>query len=141
MNVKRILIILIAVGLLAGLYVYGFVLNKAHPDFAGLEADFTVNAGDIYNEFKSDAGAASAKYNGKMVLIKGNADKLEITDSLTIAVFVFSEGMFGDEGLRCTFLPSVKISSAEQLKDKDIKCFCSGFNETDVIFQKCSTAN
>ena len=63
-----------------------------------------------------------------------------MVDSLVIAVFVFNQGMFGDEGVRCTMLHgqtklAANISKGNTVK---IKGFCSGYNDTDVILEKCS---
>lgn len=140
MNLKKVILILLIVGLGVGLYVYFFVLNKSHPDFAGLEADFQIPAEQLYQEFVADPTAASAKFNGKMIQLSGQINSMEAVDTLSIAVYVFNEGMFGDEGVRCTFLKAglEGKTSVEDLAGYEIKGFCSGFNETDVILEKCS---
>lgn len=141
--VKKIIFILIAVAVITGIYVYKFVINKEHPDFAELKADYSIEARQLYNEFVENADASASKYNGKMIELSGDVSSIETSDSLLIAVYVFNEGMFGDEGLRCTFLKESagNIKDVADLKNKKIKGFCSGFNDTDVILEKCSLTN
>jgi len=139
MNIKTIFIAIATIGLLVGGYVYIFVLNKEHPDFEHLKADYDITAEALYNDFVKDAEGASKKYNGKMIMLSGQVHDIEHVDSLTIAVFIFSEGMFGNEGVRCTFLSSDElINDPSDVINFKIKGFCSGFNDTDVILEKCS---
>ena len=140
MKIKLILLILLIIGITAAAYVYFFVWNKKHPDFRELPADIFMNAEQLYSDFARQADSASQEYNGKILQIHGDITRIEKVDSLTIAVFVYNEGMFGDEGIRCTFLTPVgdSLSTDDNLIGQDIKGFCSGFNETDVILEKCS---
>jgi len=142
MNKKfKIFAIILSLGFLAAGYLFFFVLNKDHPDFKNIDADYIIEASILYHEFSSDPKKAQLKYGGKMIHITGKIDEIEKRDSLTIAVYVFSEGLFGDEGIRCTFLKS----DAKMIQDVNdvtaIKGFCSGYNETDVILEKCSMIN
>ncbi|HAW50845.1 MAG TPA: hypothetical protein DCX54_00740 [Flavobacteriales bacterium] len=132
-----IFILLVATGFFLA---YEFVYNKKHPDFKELEANYKLSAEQLYTEFTSDNEASSLKYNGKMIVVSGTPTRIDIEDTLTIAVFVFNEGMFGDEGVRCTFLTSVghDIQEGASLKGFDIKGYCSGYNDVDVVLEKCS---
>ncbi|MEQ8323964.1 MAG: hypothetical protein RIC15_00155 [Vicingaceae bacterium] len=137
-GVKILVVILTLIG--TGIFiVYEFTYNKSKPDYAELEADYQVSAEELYNEFLADQVGSSAKYNGKMLQLSGEITKIERTDSLLIAVYVFNEGMFGDEGVRCTFLAD-KAQNLENadLSTNDIKGFCSGYNDVDVILEKCT---
>ena len=139
----KIVLGLIVVGMVALFLVYKFVYNKQHPDYENIEPAFTVNAQDFYNAYKTNNEAASAKYNGKMIAINGKLSKVETADSLVTAVFVFNQGAFGDEGIRCTMLNKFN-NAAEKLQpdgEVKIKGYCTGFNETDVVLEKCSIIN
>lgn len=137
---KKIIFILIAGAAITGVYVYKFVINKEHPDFAELKADYSIEAQQLYIEFVENADASASKYNGKMIELSGEVNSIETSDSLLIAVYVFNEGMFGDEGVRCTFLreSAGDIKDVTDLTNRKIKGFCSGYNDTDVILEKCS---
>ena len=117
------------------LYVY-----KPHPSYEKLKPEFTITPKAIYDEFKENGKASALKYNGKMVELKGAISKIENSDTLITVVFAFSQGLFGDEGVRCAMLPKLNptIKALKQGDDIDLKGLCQGFNDTDVIFEKCS---
>ncbi len=140
MNARKILIVVLLIGLISGGYVYFFVWNKAHPDYAELQADFSMPASELYAAFTSNTEESSSKYNGKMIELSGEINGLEIQDSLVIAVYVFNEGMFGNEGVRCTFLNN-NIKSIDEIKGKKIKGYCAGYNDVDVILEQCTLTN
>lgn len=136
----KIVSILTIVGIVAAVAGYFFVYNKPHTNYEKMDADFSLAASDLFNEFKTNKAVAEPKYNGKVVEIMGTLTKVEEADSLVIAVFVFDQGMFGDEGIRSTMLPNHK----EQLKNTELgsqiklKGYLTGYNDTDVILEKCS---
>jgi hypothetical protein len=136
----KIMLGLALVGITAAFLIYHFVINKPHPDYEKIKPEYTLDAGAFYNEFKTSKENASKLYNGKVIEITGKLSRMENVDTLTIAVFVFSQGMFGDEGIRCTM--SKKFSEeAKKLKPDGIiriKGYCSGFGDSDVIMEHCS---
>jgi len=136
----KIILGLAVTGIATALLIYHFVINKPHPDFEKIKPDYSLNAGEFYYEFKTSKENAHKLYNGKVIEITGKLARVENSDTLTIAVFVFAQGMFGDEGIRCTML---KKFSAETKKLKPdgiirVKGYCTGFNEMDVIMEHCS---
>ena len=129
-------VIVIIIGA-ASVYLY---INKPHPSYEKLKAEFTTTPQAIYDEFKTNNKSSALKYNGKMVELTGKISKIEASDTLVTIVFAFSQGLFGDEGVRCAMLRKLNASTKElkQGEDVDLKGLCQGFNETDVIFEKCS---
>lgn len=136
----KIIGILALIGIIAAFLVYRFVYNKSHPDYEKEAAVYTLSAKEFYNEFKNQTAAANKKYTGKMIRVKGELDKVERTDSLTIAIFALSSGMFGDEGIRCTMLPKYnqKAKNLSTPANIIIKGLCTGYNDTDVVMEHCS---
>jgi hypothetical protein len=136
----KIVLGLFVVGLVALFLVYKFVYNKQHPDFENIEPVYSLNAPDLYQAFKSNKDAATAKYNGKVIALTGKLSKVETADSLVTAVFVFDQGDFGDEGIRCTMLQKFNLEASKLQPDGEVKVkgYCTGYNETDVILEKCS---
>ncbi|MEI7982220.1 MAG: hypothetical protein WCI71_11250 [Bacteroidota bacterium] len=134
---------LVTVGIIAAFLVYFFIYNKPHPDYETMDATFTVTAGDLYKAFTADKTLAGNKYNGKVIEVSGRLSKVEVSDSLTTCVFVFSQGVFGDEGLRCTMLKKFSGEARKFQPDGEVKLkgYCTGFNDTDVILDKCSILN
>lgn len=135
----KIFVILLALGAIGAGLGYQFIYNKPHRDYEKAIADFRVTSQELYNGFLADRKGAEAKYNGKVVEISGILSKVETPDSLTIAVFALREGMFGDEGIRCTMLLNHSEAVASLVgKEARIKGFVAGYNDTDVILEKCS---
>lgn len=137
---RTILLIILAVGIATGVIVYRFVYNKSHPDYQKELAVYTLEAKEVFNEFRTNPDEANEKYTGTMIQVHGQLEKVEKTDSLTVAIFVLDQGMFGDEGVRCTLLPAFgnKISQTDLPKKMQIKGLCTGYNDTDVVMEHCS---
>lgn len=138
---KKILVYatVLTVILIAAVSVYYYV-NKGHPNYEKLKADYTLDAKQLYDAFKKDSKASATLYNGKMIELNGAITKVEASDTLVTVVFAFSQGMFGDEGIRCSMLPDF-IQKAKALKagaTVTVKGMCQGFNDTDVVLEKCS---
>ena len=138
---KKILIlaIVVLVVLFAAPAVY-FSVFKGHPDYKKLKAEYTLESKQLYDAFKKDSKTSSTMYNGKMIELNGAITKVEASDTMVTLVFAFTQGMFGDEGIRCKVLPS-DIGKAKLIKAGaviNIKGLCQGFNDTDVVLEKCS---
>lgn len=135
----RILGILAAIGILTAILLYIFVYNKPHPDYAKVKPRYTLTAEELFGSYQTAASTAM-DYTGAVVQISGNVSRVEAIDSLVIAVIVFQEGMFGEEGIRCTMLPGYhrKAKSIRPDQQVTIKGLCTGYNDTDVILEKCS---
>lgn len=136
-----ILLVLLALGGIALTIAYR-MYNKPHPDYVSLPADIKIDVQDLYETYVNDPESANKQFTGKMVEIVGVPARLESENGL-IAVFVMAEGMFGDEGVRCVFVDGQAPINQDFLDGapKKIKGFCVGFNETDVLLEKCSWVN
>jgi hypothetical protein len=135
----KIIIVLGVIGIIAAGLGYKFIYNKPHTNYEKAKPDFSITCNDLFAFYRTEREVAEQKYNGKVILVSGTLNKIETLDSLKIAVFVMDEGMFGDEGIRLTLLPnySAKINSYLN-KTIAIKGYCAGYNETDIIMEKCS---
>ncbi|NWJ50274.1 MAG: hypothetical protein HXX14_05370 [Bacteroidetes bacterium] len=138
---KKILIpaTVLMVLLIAIVSVY-FYVNKAKPNYGNLKPEYTLESKQLYDAFKKDSKASATLYNGKMIELNGAITKVEASDTLVTLVFSFTQGMFGDEGVRCTMLPT-EIQKAKLTKAGEtikVKGICQGFNDTDVVLEKCS---
>lgn len=131
--------ILALAGILAAAYVWFFIYNKPHKNYEKAKPEAMMTAAECYNSFKANGNSLT----GQVLQLQGIPSNVEQTDSLVIVVFVFNEGMFGDEGIRCTLLPGYhRQALALSGKNKiDIKGLCTGYNGTDVILEHCSIVN
>jgi hypothetical protein len=125
----------------AAAYLYFFVYNKAHENYQTAEAEFCLEAKTLYESFTRDTSAASTLYAGKVIEIDGIIDTIENHgDTLFVAVFIFEQGMFGPQGVRCSFLPN-QTETVKMLQPNTaarIKGVCQGYNDTDVIIESAS---
>ncbi len=139
----KIAIGLVVIGVVAAFLVFKFVYNKQHPDYENITPSVTISSQDLYNAFKSANEAASRQYNGKVIAISGKLGKIETADTLVTAVFIFNHGMFGDEGIRCTMLKKFNEAAKKLQPDGEVKIkgYCTGYNDSDIIFEKCSIVN
>lgn len=138
-TIWKIAIVLVIAGMLGAAYGWFFVYNKAHEDYETAEADFSLTASECFQAY-ADEYAEENIYTGAVLEITGKPTSIEKSDSLVIVVFAFREGMFGDEGIRCTMLPNhrqgaLALNTGETVT---IKGYCTGYNDTDVIITQCS---
>jgi hypothetical protein len=135
----KVLLVLLAIGFFGAGLVYKFIINKPHPDYEKANAEFSLSGEELFTQFKTSTHEASERYTGKVLEISGRLNSVETPDSLTIAVFVLDEGIFGSEGIRFSMLP-IHAKNISQFIESDIKLkgYCTGYNETDVIMEKCS---
>lgn len=135
---KKVILVVVIIGILGGAYGYFFRYNKSHPDYEQMDAEISVSAQDLFNACRDEG--MSSKYTGKLLEISGIPTDIEVHDSLSTLVFVFDNGMFGPEGVRVTFLNHFNNQVQQLSMDKEltIKAYCTGFNETDVILEKAS---
>ncbi len=138
---KIILLIIALTGIAAAFLVYFFIYSKPHRDYERAEPDLEIAAEDLYRAFIKDEQNAEKTFNGKVLLIHGTLSGVEqVADDMVIAYFVFEEGFFGGEGVRCTMLENhhEKALQMEAGHEVVIKGLCTGFTGTDVIMEHCS---
>lgn len=131
---------LAVIGILAALYVWFFVYNKPHKDYENAKPDHIVSAEELFSKFRGNKELSDSLYTGMVLQINGNLDKVETVDTTVTVVFVFDQGMFGDEGIRCVMLPGkYKVLRDYNRGDPiSIKGYCTGYNDTDVIIEHAS---
>ena len=134
---KRTLLALFVLIVLGVLYFVIFIYFKPHVDYLKKDADIEIVGETLFMEFESNQLEASKRFNGKVLLVEGVIDSIEKEGDLEIAVMVFGDGFFGEEGIRFTMLENQihKLTVGEWAA---IKGFCSGFTGSDVIIEHAS---
>lgn len=127
-------------GIVAAAALYFLVYNKPHPDYEKAKPDYVLSAEALYLSFVDDEMAANSKFTGSIVAIDGQLAEVEQLDDLVIVTFVFDEGFFGGEGVRCTMLERHHATALELVPGRQvtIKGLCTGFTGSDVILEHCS---
>lgn len=137
----RIAIILAAIGVVAAALIWKFYINKPHEDIENATPAYSMAADEIWKQYNTDFKNADSIYTGKVIELSGKMNRVDKSDSLVYAVFVMEvDSMFGDKSVRCEMLPkySEEASAIPEGSDVRIKGFCTGFDQTDIKFSKCS---
>jgi hypothetical protein len=126
------------IGVTVAVMVYVFVINKPHPDYEKVNPDYFMTAEALFGAFRDDAQKASELYNGKIIQVSGQLSSVEDVNGQLVLCFVLGEGMFGEEGIRISMIPSEALQSNSFVEGQDItlKGYCTGFNDTDVVMSQ-----
>jgi hypothetical protein len=137
----KIGLVLIAAGLITAALVWKFYVNKPHDDIEKATPDYALSAQELWKQYTGNFRTADSIYTGKVIELSGTVNRTEKSDSLVYAVFVMEvDSLFGDKSVRCEMLgkynsEALAIAAGTPVK---IKGFCTGFDQTDVKFNKCS---
>ena len=134
-------LILAILGLVTAALVWKYYVNKPHDDIEKAAPDYFLTATEIWNEYTSDYKTADSLYTGKVIELTGLLNRTDKSDSLVYAIFVMEiDSMFGDKSVRCEMLQKYNDENIAFATGKTIiiKGFCTGFDETDIKFNKCS---
>jgi hypothetical protein len=136
----KLLLAAFVVGIIGIAMIYIFIYNKPHPNYEKMVPEFRLNAQELFDSYKNNKAVAEKKYNGKLIEINGKLGHIESHDSITIAVFIFGQGMFGDEGIRCTMIAKFNEDAKKLVPEGTIriKGYCEGFSDSDVVLEHCS---
>jgi len=141
---KKFLIagLLIAVtGIIVAALVFKFYINKPHDDIEKAKPDYSMAANELWLLYTSEYKTADSLYTGKVIELSGTINRAEKSDSLVYVVFVMeADSMFGDKSVRCEMLQKYNDAASKIKADTPmkIKGFCTGFDDTDIKFNKCS---
>lgn len=90
---KKILLVLLALGLIGGAVGY-YMWNKPHENMQKAKTDVAIDATQLFNEFSTDEAAANAKYLEKTIAVSGKVK--EVTkDEGTVKISLETGNEFG----------------------------------------------
>jgi len=137
----KIIAILAVIGVIAAGLVWKFVINKPHADIENATPAYTINTQELWKQYNKDLKLSDSLYTGKVIEIAGSLGAVEKVDSLVYLVFIMEpDPDFGNKTIRCEMLPkyneeAITFQPNTMLK---VKGFCSGYDQTDIKFSKCS---
>ena len=122
-------IIVVVIG--AGVWMY----FKPHRSVAAAEPAFILSASELIDAFVEDEAAATMRYGGKIVNVKGPVSEIILSD--TSAVLQIGDGS-QMAGIRCYLDNNQKAdySSLRQGDPVSVKGICNGML-LDVVLDKC----
>ena len=139
---KRIMVLLLVIIVLAGAW-YGYKLYTGKvPSLTEVKADASISATDLIAAFEKDSASANKQYLGKILEVSGNVKSVE-KESATISLGTAE----GNSSVRCS-VDSAFVKDIELLNPGSaitIKGNCTGFmpDETglglgsDVVLNRC----
>ena len=142
-KIFRIALLLAAIGLVSAALVWKYYVNKPHEDIEKAKPAYSISPNELWGIYTSNLALADSLYTGKVIELSGTLSRTEKTDSLVYMVFVMEvDSMFGDKSVRCEMFhkyndEATGIPAGTQVK---IKGYCTGFDQTDIKFSKCSIA-
>ncbi len=137
----RIALILAAIGLVAAALIWKFYVNKPHDDIDTSTPAYSMSTEEIWKLYTEDLSAADSIYTGKVIELTGNFTRIDKNDSLVSVIFVMeADSMFGDKTISCMMyqkhnVEAIALTAGTNVK---IKGYCTGFNDPDIKFNKCS---
>ncbi len=132
-NKRKILGIGIMVaGLIASVALYMY--QKPADKVVTEEAEYSVNAVDIFNEFDSNEAQANKKYLNKVVTVAGEIADISAVDSVGINIVLISDNpLFGVSCLLPSGVPDSSLKIGDHIQ---ITGLCTG-KLMDVVLVKC----
>lgn len=134
MNRKRQIlgIGIVVAGVIASIALYLF--QKPSENVVSDDAEFSVNAVDIFSEFESNEAKANRKYLNKVVSVAGEISDISAVDSVGINIVLNSKNpLFG---VSCQLPWGAPDSSVKVGDVVQITGLCTG-KLMDVVLVKC----
>jgi hypothetical protein len=137
----RIAVILAVIGVVTAALVWKFYINKPHEDIDNATPAYTITTEEIWQKYNSNPKISDSLYTGKVIELTGNLSRVDKNDSLVSVIFVMAaDSMFGDKTISCQMYKkhndeAAALSTGTKVK---IKGFCTGYNDPDIKFNKCS---
>ena len=135
----KILLVLFAIGLIAGIGTYLYVFHKPHRNIAKENAAYKVTAFDFYQEFTLDEAGAYEKYGNLVVQISGPIADILIEEDQA-SILLLNEM----EGITCAFDSLAVVKWGDRIEklhvgdELTLKGQCDGFDMImGVVLSRC----
>lgn len=136
MNAKRIIMILLAIGLAGGIYGY-LQWTKPHKDLNKANEDFKVSATDLFTQFSTDEAKANVQYLDKVIKVCGKVAVISTTEGGKTSVQLDTGDPIG--GVMCELNANTAKESIKEGAEICMKGLCSGYL-SDVVLNDCVIA-
>ena len=142
---KKIVLAVLLVIIAGSIYIYR-EYNRTNRNVAKVKSDFTVEANELIREFIHDDTAATKKYVGKIISVRGNVKNLSQDERGYYTLTIGDTASLSS--VRCS-VDSMYSGRAAIIKPGTIiavKGSCTGHNEDellglDVIINRCFIEN
>lgn len=137
-------VVLSITGVIVAALVWKFYVNKEHEDIDAATPVFSLSTEELWKQYNDFPRNADSLYTGKVIEISGSLNRIDRNDSLVSLIFVMAaDSMFGDKTISCQMYQkhneeASALAPGTQVK---IKGYCTGYNDPDIKFNKCSVVN
>jgi flagellar basal body-associated protein FliL len=131
MNMKKWIMIALAIALLAGAYVWFFVINKSHHTAADDEALVKLTSQALYLEFKGDEKATFAKYKDQIIQVSGELSEIKLDASGDTELVLNTEDPMAH--VIVTLKKGDHAANAKTGTTIEIKGICNGFLYEELL--------
>jgi len=139
-RILKIALIVLALGLIIFYAVWKYV-NAPQKDFDKIAPVYSLATQEIWQKYTSDKKLADSLYSNKVIELNGEISRIDKNDTLVSVVFVMAaDSMFGDKTINCEMYKkhnaeAIALNKGTKVK---IKGLCTGYNDPDIKFNKCS---
>lgn len=137
---KKIIIWLLAIGLIAGLsiYLYLFHFGAKHDDPLKSSSMVSVTAIELYDIYNSNEDSANKLYLGKVIKVTGTIASIDVKEN-RYTINLVSNGDMGTVMCEMDINENPKLKDLKQGMPVVIAGFCNGIN-LDVYLDRCKLA-
>ena len=151
----KIIAVLLLLGLIGGIVMpkiivdaYPWDLFRGQPNYEKMDADFSMTANELFDEFDQNEKEATLKYQDKIIALTGTIESVKpVIDSQIQVVMTADNALFG--GIKALMHSKYvddpeyqeQISGLKSGMVSELKCKCVGF-DMEVDLNNCFiTAN
>jgi len=137
---KKIIIWLLAIGLISGIALYFFVFyyGAKHKDPLNSEQMVSVDAKDLFNQYELNEVSANKLYLGKVIKVSGDISDIQF-DKNRYTISYATNGVMGTVLCEMDTLENSKVNTLIIGSKVSIAGFCNGIN-MDVYLDRCKLA-
>ena len=137
---KKIIIWLFAIGLIAAIAVYTFVFyyGAKHEDPLEASQMVKVDAKTLFDQYSIDENNANKLYLGKVIKVSGDISDIQFENN-RYTINYLTGGVMGTVLCEMDTLENVRVKALQIGSKVSIAGFCNGIN-MDVYLDRCKLA-
>ncbi len=129
---KKIILIAVILGAIGAGYGY-YLYQKEVPGLQEVEADYSLNAPELFSAFDASESEAMEKYSGKVVSVSGTVNSVDKKGAV-VNVVLASDSDFG--AVLCKLDSNYADVNIQPNQEITLKCQCNGYL-MDVVMNRC----
>ena len=131
MSGKKAIIVFLLLAAIVAAYIGYREYNRANVDLSAVEADLTVEAGELIREFETNDSLANNKYLNKILSVSGNIKQIDTTDDHYTIILGDTTAM---SSVRCSLDSNYRsgISGLKPGTKIKVKGAITGFKKDDL---------